>query len=128
VRKKVPSGSVFHRTYRDKEGNLRKTATWFVNYYANGKPVRVATGTEDRDEAISILRESSPKASRYTEYSEHVELVTVYQLLDLVVEDYRLSNRATTYDSELRIEKHLRPFFGNKKAIAVTTAVSGNTR
>jgi hypothetical protein len=119
---KDPAGSVFHRTYRDREGNLRKTATWFIHYYANGKPVRVATGTEDRDEAISILRQKLAKASRYTEYSEHVELVPVNQLLDLVIEDYRLSNRATTYDAELRIEKHLRPFFGNKRAIAVTAA------
>lgn len=122
MRKKIPSGSVFQRTYRDKEGTLRKTATWFVHYYAKGRPVRIATGTEDRDHAIRILREKLAKSSRYAEYSEHVELVSVNQLLDLVIEDYRLSNRATTYDAELRIEKHLRPFFGNQRAIAVTTA------
>jgi integrase len=122
MRKKIPSGSVFQRTYRDKEGTLRKTATWFVHYYAKGKPVRIATGTEDRDQAIRILREKLAKASRYAEQSEHVELVVVNQLLDLVIEDYRLSNRATTYDAELRIEKHLRPFFGNQRAIAVSTA------
>jgi hypothetical protein len=122
LRKKIPAGSVFQRTYRDTEGKLRKTATWSIHYYANGKPVRIATGTEDRDEAISILREKLAKASRYADYSEHVELVPVNQLLDLVIEDYRLSNRSTTYDAELRIEKHLRPIFGSKRAIAVTTA------
>ena len=122
MRKKIPAGSVFQRTYRDKEGNRRKTATWFIHYYINGKPVRLPTGTKDREEAIRILREKLAKASRYNEYSEHVELVPVNQLLDLVIEDYRLSNRSTTYDAERRIEKHLRPFFGNTKAIAVTTA------
>jgi hypothetical protein len=122
MRKKIPTGSVFQRTCRDKEGNRRKTATWFIHYYANGKPVRLPTGTKDRKEAIGILREKLAKAARYAEYSEHVELVLVNQLLDLVIEDYRLSNRSTTYDAERRIEMHLRPFFGNTKAIAVTTA------
>jgi hypothetical protein len=122
MRKKIPAGSVFQRMYRDKEGNRRNTATWFIHYYVSGKPMRLPTGTTDREEAISILREKLAKASRYTEYSEHAELVPVNQLLDLVVEDYRLSNRATTYDAEHRIERHLRPFFGNTKAIAVTIA------
>lgn len=121
MRKKIPAGSVFQRSYRDKAGKLCKTATWFVHYYVNGKPVRIATGTEDRDQAIKILREKLAKISRYTEYSGHVELVIVNQLLDLVIEDYRLNKRASTYDAELRIEKHLRPFFGNKRAIAVNT-------
>lgn len=122
MRKKIPAGSVFQRTYRDKKGNRRKTATWFIHYYANGKPVRLPTGTEDRQEAIRILREKLAKAARYNEYSEHAELVLVNQLLDLVLDDYRFSNRSTAYDAERRIEKHLRPFFGNTKAIAFTTA------
>src|SRR5262249_18625927 len=113
MRKKIPAGSVFQRTYRDKNGTLRKTATWFVHYYANRKPVRVATGTETVRRPSGYSAKDSPQVSRYSEYSEQVELVPINQLLDLVIEDYRFNKRASTYDAELRIEKHLRPFFGD---------------
>lgn len=104
MRKGISAGSVFQRTYRDKQGTLRKTATWFVHYYAKGKPVRLATGTEDREEAIRMLRQRLAQVSRYREYSEHVEHVPVNQLLDLVIDDHRFNKLATTYDAELRIE------------------------
>jgi integrase len=45
------------------------------------------------------------------------------RLLDLVVEDYQFNRRGSTYDTELRINKHLRPFSGQKRANDVTTTV-----
>ena len=66
------------------------------------------------------------KATRYVEYSEQIDRVLVDQLLDLIVEDYRFNRRSSTYDLELRIDKHLRPFFGQKKAVDVTTTVIKN--
>jgi integrase len=126
MRRVIPTGTVYQRKYRDRQGRVRKTATWFLKYYVRGKPVRVPTGTEDREEAIRILRLRLPKATRYVEYSEEPERVLVDQLFDLVIEDYRFNRRSSTYDLELRIDKHLRPFFGQKKAIDVTTTVIKN--
>ena len=59
--------------------------------------------------------------SRRNDYSEQLGRVLVDQLLDLVVEDYQFNKRGSSYDTEHRIEKHLRPTFGQKRAEDVTT-------
>jgi hypothetical protein len=38
-----------------------------------------------------------------------------------VVEDYRDEKRQSTYDASKRIDAHLRPYFGQKKAVDVGT-------
>jgi integrase len=123
MRSRIPTGMIFQRTYRDRHGRLCKTKTWTLKYYIHGKEVRVSTGTDSREEAISILQNRMAKVARYAQYSVHIEQVRVDQLLDLVVEDYRFYKRSTTYDCELRIDRHLRPFLGQRKAIEVTTTV-----
>jgi hypothetical protein len=45
------------------------------------------------------------------------------QLFDLLLEDYRYKNRKSTYDTEKRVTAHLLPFFGERKAQAITTSV-----
>ncbi len=121
MRKGIPTGSLFQRTYRDADGRQQKTATWFIHYYVKGKPVRMATGTTDRAEALQILREKMAKAAEQNKYSSDVERVLVDQLLDLVIEDYQFNERGSAHDTELRINKHLRPFFGDKRAAGLTT-------
>ena len=120
--KKITTGSVYQRVYRDRNGVERRTATWFLKYYVKGKPVIVPTSTEDYDEALTLLRHKMAKAAtEAVHYSEEPERVLVGQLLDLLIENYRFAKRHSTYDAECRIDKHLRPFFGHKKATAVTT-------
>ena len=121
MRKKIPTGSVYQSSYRGRDGKLRKSKTWFLKYYVNGKPERESTGTEDRTEAISILRQKMAKFARSGEYAHQTERVLVNQLLDLVVEDYTFYKRSSAYDAELRIDKHLRPFFGQKRPSEVTS-------
>jgi hypothetical protein len=125
MRKRIAAGSVFQRTYRDRNGVHRKTHTWFLKYYVNGKPLVVPSRTEDYSEAVSMLRQRIAKAARFAEYSSEPEHVLVDQLLDLVIEDYRFHRRNSTYDAEHRIQKHLRPAFGQKKAgVLTTTAIT----
>ncbi len=99
MQKLIPTGSLFQRTYRDTEGNKLKTATWSINYYVKGKPKRISTGTTDREEALSILREKMAKASQEDEYSDDIERVLVNQLLNLVIEDYQFNQRGSAYDN-----------------------------
>lgn len=112
----ISSGMVYQGKYRDRHGNICLTKTWTIKYYIHGKGICVSTGTDDREEAVRILRQRLAKAARYSLYSEHMELVRVGQLLDLVVEDYRFYKRSTTYCCERRINRHLRPYFGRRKA------------
>lgn len=121
--KKIRTGSVFQRTYRDRRGPLVKASLWTLKYYVNGKPVRVPSGTEDYDEALALLRKRMADASTRNSYSDQPERVSLNQLFDLLIEDYRYKERKSTYDTELRVDANLRPFFGERKAQAIGTTV-----
>lgn len=49
----LPSGSVYQRTYRDREGVIQRTETWSVKFYVDGVPIRRSTGVTDYEEAVS---------------------------------------------------------------------------
>lgn len=120
MRKKIPTGSVFQKTYRDRRGKKQKTTTFYLKYYANGEPVEVSSGTSDYDEALATLRSKMASASS-TDYTVHPERVRITQLLDLLLENYQFRGRKSTNDTKLRVNAHLRPFFGQMKAQGLST-------
>jgi integrase len=128
MRKKIPSGSVYRNTQRDRYGNKYVAETWWLKYYLAGKrePVRICSETDDYDIAVALLKQKMAKAALRVEHREDPDVVRVSQLLDLVIEDYRMARRSSTYDLERRIDKHLRPHFGLKRAKEVTTALIRN--
>jgi hypothetical protein len=116
MRKNNSRRKIFQRSYRDRKGDLQKTSTWFLKCQVGGKPVILPTGTQDREEAVLILRRKMAEAAQLNRWDH----VLVDQLLDLVIEDYRSKGRHTTYDVEHRVAKHLRPFFGTKRPFEIT--------
>jgi integrase len=122
MRKRIPTGSVFQKTYPDRRGRNRKTATFYVKYYVNGRFVELSSGTSDYDEAVTMLRQKMAGAARGGEHTRHPERVRLNQLFDLLMDDYRYKSRKSTYCTEHRIDCHLRPFFGETKAIDLSTS------
>jgi integrase len=47
----------------------------------------------------------------------------MHQLCDLLADDYRFKARKSSYDTKLRVDGHLRPFFGAMKAQNLGTRV-----
>jgi integrase len=123
MRRKIPSGSVFHKAYTDRKGRRCHTLVWYVKYYVHGKPITVSAETEDYDEAVDFLRKKMANAAQQAEFTAHPERVRMGQLFDLLLEFYRKHERRSTYDVECKIEGRLRPHFGKMKANAVTSSV-----
>jgi integrase len=121
MRRKIPTGRVFKKTYTDRNGKTCKTHTYYLKYYVKGNAVELSTGTDNYDDALDMLRGKMRAAARQTEYTEHAERVRIGQLLDMLIEDYRSDEHRSTYDTELRVNKHLRPFFGETKAADLHT-------
>ena len=78
---------------------------------------------DDYDEAVTELLKRVAKASSGVPYSNQPERVPIGQLLDLLIADYRYKARKSTYDTELRVNKQLRPFFAEMKAPALSTSI-----
>ncbi len=125
MRKKIASGSLYRRTYRDRQGKKHPPANWWIKYYVPGnpKPVRISSGTDDHEDAVHQLRQKMARAALRVQHTEDPDKVQVSQLLDLMIEDYQLAKRGSTYDLECRINKHLRPHFGLEPAKRVTTSL-----
>jgi len=118
---KISRGSIFHRVYRSKSGELKRTATFYVKFYSNGKPVTLPTGTEDEDDALIFLRKKMADAAVGGPLAEMPERVKMGQLFDLMLAWYRLMERRTVYDLERLIEapNGIRIHFGNLPAQAL---------
>lgn len=123
VRKKIATGSLFHKAYKDRSGRTRHSRTWSARYYVGGLPVEIATGTEDYDEAVAFLRKKMAALNEHQHMGAHPERVRMGQLFDLLLEFYRTQERRSTYDVERKIESRLRKYFGNRKALDMTSAV-----
>lgn len=127
---KIPTGMVYRRKYKDKDGNQCETSTYYVQYYVKGrsKPVIKSTGTTDYEQAVAFLRQKMARAALQVEHTSDPDRVLVGQLLDLLVDDYKLERRRSTDDMEKRVDKHLRPFFASKKVHEVTTTLINRYR
>lgn len=120
--KRIPTGSVFQQSYRNRAGEYQLTKTWYVKYYSGGKAIVASTGSESYEEALAILRGKQAKAARYGDHDGKLEKVRVGHLLDLLIESYKTKKRRSLYDTQLRIDKHLRPVFGPMLAQSLGTS------
>jgi integrase len=119
--KRIPTGRLYQKSYVDRAGNRRTTDTWYLKFYSHGMPVEKSSGLTDYDEALAMLRKEMAGAS-----APHVAqpaLVKMDQLFDLLIDDYKFNKRSSAGDTELRVAAHLRTFFGDKKATAITSVV-----
>jgi integrase len=121
MRRKISAGRVFQKGYTDRQGRRQRTTTWYLKFYRSGKAVEMSSGTDDYDAALAQLRKKMAESP--VEYSDNPSKVKMDQLFDLMIEDYRFKKQKSTYDTEKRVDAHLRPFFGGLIAPSITTAI-----
>jgi integrase len=123
MRRKIPAGSVFQKVYSDRHGHASKTRTYYLKYFIKGrsKAVEVSSGTTDYEEALEMLRKKMASTPGKPGYADQPGRVRIGQLLDLLIKNYEYLGRKSLYDTKLRIEAHLRPFFGEMKAQTLGT-------
>jgi hypothetical protein len=84
--------------------------------------VVIPTGTPDYEEAVLILQRKLV-AVCVLHAPNMTSCISLNELLDLVINDYRSKGRHTAYDVEHRVAKHLRPFFGTKQTFEITATL-----
>jgi integrase len=97
------------------------SAAYWVKYYRNGKSFRESTKTANLGEAKQFLKTRLGEIATGTFYGPVVERITVAELADDFLRDYRINERKSIDDAEARWKLHLRPFFGHMKASKVTS-------
>ncbi len=97
------------------------SAAYWVKYYRNGKPFRESTKTTDKAQAKQFLQQRLAEIATGNFYGPIVERITVAELADDFLRDYRINERKSIDDVVARWELHLKPFFGDRKASEVTS-------
>lgn len=109
--------------YKRGSGSVYKRGgTWWIKYYVDGKAVYESAKTSDRGEARRFLQSRQGQLAEGRYLGPAVDRTTWDDLAALVIEDYRTNGKKTLKDAEHRINRHLTPFFGGKRAKDISAA------
>ena len=106
------SGSLFRQ---------KTSRVWWVKYYHSGHSFRESTGTTDRAKAKRFLGKRLAEIATGTFNGLEVERVTITELADGFLRDYKVNGRRSLDDVEARWRLHLQPFFTSMRAASVTS-------
>ncbi|NOT28531.1 MAG: site-specific integrase [Acidobacteria bacterium] len=104
-------------------GELRRRGqTWWIRYYRNGKRYEESSGSAREGDARSLLRLREGDIERGLTITPKVGRIRFAEAVTDILNDYRTNRKRSLDDVQRRIEKHLTPFFGNRRMASITTA------
>ena len=106
------SGSLFQQ---------KTSRVWWVKYYRSGRYFRESTHTTDRAKAKKFLSKRLAEIVTGTFTGLEVERITIAELADGFLRDYKVNGRRSLDDVEARWRLHLQPFFASMRAASVTS-------
>jgi integrase len=95
---------------------------WYLAYYvATGKQVTESSRSTLKTVAECMLRDRLERVRQGLFSGTSPRKVTFETLAEDLLNDYRINRRRSLRDAESRLRLHLRPYFGNYLATAITT-------
>jgi integrase len=110
--------------YRRGSGSvyLRGKTYWVAYYTPDGKQVCESAKTKDKAEARRILKARQGQIAEGRYLGPSADKVTFEELAEGLFNDYKANGKRSLNMAELRVRKHLMPFFGGKTAHGISTA------
>lgn len=109
--------------YKHGAGSVyKRSTTWWITYYVNGQQVWESARTKDKAEARRILQARLGQLAEGRYVGPAAERVSFDDLAEGLFNDYKVNARRSLATAEQRVRKHLRPFFGHKRAHEITSA------
>ncbi len=116
-------GSIYKRTYRDKKtGEIKESSIYWIQYYRNGVPIRESTDTSVYSEAKNFLNSREGDVAKGIPITARMGRIKFSELAADEVTDYRVNGKRSINDLEMRLQKHVLPFFGDARASSISTA------
>ena len=98
---------------------IREQSIWWIKYQVGGRPQCVSSGSEKKDDAKKLLREREHLVDKGAAITAHVNRVTFEEVAADLIHDYTTNRRRSLRVVELRIKKHLTPFFGGRRLMTI---------
>jgi len=120
MKRKPQWGSIYKRKKTLPDGTVVDLGPWWIKYSADGRIFRESSKSERYGDAEQLLKQRVGEIGTGTFQGLRMEKVTVEELLDEVLLDYRINGKAVRFPKSA-IENHLRPYYRGRRASAVTT-------
>ena len=95
---------------------------YWIKYYRDGRAMRESSESTRESDARGLLAKREGAIANGLRITPKNIRITIDELLSDVVNDYRANGRKSTDDLECRINKHLLPFFGKRRAAWISTS------
>ena len=115
-------GSIYQRKWKDREGNVRESDVWWIKYYRDGRPMRESSESVRGSDAKKLLKSREGDVVKGVPITPKVTRVRFRELAEDVVTDYKVNGRRSIGDLEMRLRRHILPYFGQRRAASITTA------
>jgi hypothetical protein len=113
-------GCVFARGELDDKGRL-KSGSWWIRYYKNAKAFSESAHTLVKAQAEALLKKRIGEIASGDFVTPTDRRVTIEQVYQLLLDDYKMNDRATLEWAQRRWNKRLKAAFGDLKASQLTT-------
>lgn len=102
---------------------LRKgSKKYWIKYVQHGRVIRESTETESIADARRMLRTREGDIVKGVPVDPDAGRITFDEAVVDLVNDYSMNGKKTLDDVRRRVRKHLAPYFGNRRMVAITTA------
>jgi hypothetical protein len=112
ARRPKGTGSIYQRP---------DSAVFWLKYSRHGKPYRESSQTTDRRKAERMLKVRLSEITAGTFIGPQAERIKVAELAEDFLREYRINERKSIDDATARWNLHLKPFFGARKAVDVSS-------
>ena len=99
----------------------RKLPVWWIQYRFAGRVQCESSRSRKHADAVDLLKRREGDVVRGLPVTTKVGQLRIDEAADDLLNDYRTNGKRTLVDVKRRIEKHLKPFFGNRRMTTITT-------
>ena len=96
----------------------KRKNTYWIKYYRDGKPFYESSHSKKESDAKHLLKLREGDIARGVPVTPKANSVTLGELAEDVINDYRVNRRKSVADQKARFEKNILPFFGRKRRSA----------
>ena len=100
---------------------LRDQGPWWVKYQVGGRPRCVSSGSERKEDAKRLLRDREHLVDVGAPATTHAANVTFDDAAADLINDYATNKRRSLRTVQLRLRKHLTPYFTHRRLTTITT-------
>jgi integrase len=94
---------------------------WWVRYYRDGRRYEESSGSAKKGAAIDLLKIREGDGAKGLPITPKIGRLRFEEAVADVVNDYRVNGKRSIAHVERRIRKHLSPYFGGRRMVAITT-------